>query len=78
MHFQFFHGFLALLDYVSRSHKIEIRPSVVRVTIISKPDARISFKFHLWLLPDNSQDQFVLFKKIFFFFGFYMNIFNFR
>ncbi len=41
--------FLALLDYVSRAHEIEICPSsVVRVAIISEPNARISFKF--WLL----------------------------
>ena len=46
--------FLALLDYLSRAHEIEIRPlsvvhpSPVRVTSISEPNARISFKF--WLL----------------------------
>ncbi len=63
--------FLALLDYVSRAHEIEICPSsvvrrpssVVRVAIISEPTARISFKFHLWLLLDHSQDLFFYFKK---------------
>ncbi len=34
------------------------RPSVVRDTIISEPNAWISFKFHLWLLLDSSQNQF--------------------
>ncbi len=48
-----FQYFLALLDYVSRAHEIAIRPSVirhpsVRDTIISEPNAQISFKF--WLL----------------------------
>ncbi len=43
--------FLALLDYVSRAHKIAICPSSVvrrpsvRVAIISELNARISFKF---------------------------------
>ena len=46
-------SFLALLDYVSRAHEIEICPSSVvrpsvRITIISEPNARICFKF--WLL----------------------------
>ena len=45
--------FLALIDYVSRAHEIKICPSVrcpsVRVTIISKLNARISFKFWLGL-----------------------------
>ncbi len=41
--------FLALLDYVSRAHEITIRPSV-RDTIISQPNAQISYKFCL-LLP---------------------------
>ncbi len=56
--------FLALLDYVNRPHEIEICPSsvrassVVRVAIISEPNARISFKFHLWLLLDYSQNHF--------------------
>ena len=45
--------FLALFDYVSRAHEIEIRPSSVRpssvrVAIISESNAHISFKF--WLL----------------------------
>ena len=40
--------FLALLDFVSRAHEIEIRPSIVRVAIISEPNLRISFEF--WLL----------------------------
>ncbi len=47
--------FLALLDYVSRAHGAQFvrRPSVrrpsVRVAIISELNARISFKFSLWL-----------------------------
>ncbi len=46
--------FLALLDYVSRAHEIEIRmSSVVRrpsvASIISEVTAWIAFKFHLWL-----------------------------
>ena len=44
MHFRF----LALLDYVSRAHDIEIRPSSVRpsvASIISEAMAWISFKF---------------------------------
>ncbi len=39
--------FLALIDYnyyVCRAHEIEIRPSVIRVAIISVHNARISFK----------------------------------
>ena len=63
----------ALLDYVSRAHEIEIRPSSVRpssvrVAIISEPNGRISFKFHLWRLLDYLQRQFK--KKT--------NIFRFR
>ena len=42
--------FLALLDYISRAHEIEICPSSVRVAIISEPNAQISFKFW-FLLP---------------------------
>ncbi len=37
--------FLALLDYISRARKIEIRPSSVRVAIISVPYVEIYFKF---------------------------------
>ncbi len=41
--------FLALLDYVSRAHEIEIRQSFVRrpsvASIISEVIVRISFKF---------------------------------
>ena len=45
--------FLALLDHVSRAHEIEICPSSVvrpsiRISIISEPNAQISFKF--WVL----------------------------
>ncbi len=39
------------------------RPSVVRDTIISESNARISFKFHLWLLMDYLQNQFFYLKK---------------
>ena len=50
--------FLALLDYVSRAHEIEIclssiRPSIRRPSvalIISEATAWIAFKFQLWLL----------------------------
>ena len=52
---EFLMNFLALLDYVTRAPEIEIcpssvvrRPPSVRVTIISEPNAQISFKF--WLL----------------------------
>ena len=48
------------------------RPSVVHVAIISEPNARISFKFVLWLLLDYSHDQTILFLSFFF-----MNIFVF-
>ncbi len=57
------HLLLALLDYVSRGHEIEICPSSVRVAIISEPNARISSNFgccFLWAIPSG----FVLiFKK---------------
>ncbi len=43
-------SFLALLDYISRAHEIEIFLSFLRVAIISVPNAQISFKF-LLLLP---------------------------
>ncbi len=49
-----------------------VRPSSVCVAVISEPNPRISFKFHLWLLLDYSQNQFFLFlKKTFFFLIFY-------
>ncbi len=41
---------LALLDYVSRAHEVEIRPSSVRLSvasIISEVTAWIAFKFQL-------------------------------
>ncbi len=41
--------FLALLDYASRAHEIEICPSSVCVAIISEPIEQIPFKFQLWL-----------------------------
>ncbi len=47
-----FGAFLALLDYVSRAHEIEIRPSYRRpsvASIISEVTAWIAFKFHVWL-----------------------------
>ncbi len=54
-----FGKYLALLDYVSRAHEIELRPSyVVRrpsvrrpsvASIISEVTAWIAFKFQLWL-----------------------------
>ncbi len=45
-----FYLFLALLDYVSRAHEIEIRTSSVRpsvASIISEGTAWIAFKFQL-------------------------------
>ncbi len=54
---------LALVDYVSRAHEIEICLSVVRLTIISEPNARIAFSFHLWLLLDYLQRTFLYLKK---------------
>ncbi len=42
--------FLSLLDYVSRGHGTGLLSA--RVGIISEPNVRISFKFHLWLLLD--------------------------
>ena len=44
-----------------------IRPSSVRVAIISEPNARITFKFHLWLLRAIRRTNFFNLKKIFFF-----------
>ncbi len=41
-----------------------LRPSVVRVAIIPEPYARISFKFHLWLLLDYSHRK----KNVVFFY----------
>ncbi len=44
--------FLTLLDYVSRAHEIEIRPSVRRpsmASIISEVTTWIAFTFQLWL-----------------------------
>ncbi len=41
------HTFVALLEYVSKTHENEIRPSIF-VTIISKPIAQISFMFGCW------------------------------
>ena len=52
-----------------------VRPSVC-VAIISEPNARISFKFHLWLLLDYSQNHFLFEKKDCFWI--FMNIFRFR
>ncbi len=55
--------FLALVDYVSRAHEIEICPSsVVRpsvhVAITSEPNARIFFKFWLLLLLSHTLGRF--------------------
>ena len=68
-------GFLALLDYISRAHKIVICPSFVcrpsvRVAIISESNARISFKFWLLLLLGHMLRQFFfIFWNIFFYFS---------
>ncbi len=73
--------FLALLDYVSRAHEIEIRlSSVVRpsvASIISEVIAWISFKYLLWLPLGHMPRLFFSFlnkKK----FEFFTNIFRFR
>ncbi len=67
--------FLALLDYVSRAHEIEIRPSsVVRpsvrpsvASIFSEVTAWIPFKFQFWLPLGHMPRHFFSFlKKIFF------------
>ena len=57
--------FLAMLDYISRAHEIEIcrssvrRPSI-RVAIISISHARISFTFRLLYPLDHMQRHFLL------------------
>ena len=71
-----FSSFLALLDYVSRAHEIEISPSSVVVpssvrpsvcvAIISEPNARISFQFWLLLSLGHTLTHF-------FFFFFFLN-----
>ena len=48
-----------------------VRPSSVRVAIISEPNARISFKFHLWLPLDYSQNQLFYFIFLFFFYEYF-------
>ncbi len=74
-----------MLDYVSRAHEIEIRPSsVVRpsvrrpsvASIISEVIAWISFKFQLWLPLGHMPRLFLHFWNLFFLF--YKNIFHFR
>ncbi len=63
---------LALLDYVSRAHEIEIRPSSVRPSvssIISEVIAWISLKLRLWLhLGHMPRNFFMIFLRIFFVF----------
>ncbi len=60
---------LALFDYVSRAHEIEICPSSVVhllsvcVTIISEHNAWISFKFWLLLLLGHTLNHFVILEK---------------
>ncbi len=56
--------FLALLDYVTKAHEIEICPSSVRVAIISEPNTRISFKFWLLLPLCHTLGLFLNLKKI--------------
>ncbi len=70
--------FLALLDYVSRAHEIEIRPSVRPsvVSIISEDTAWIAFKFQLWLPLGHMPRRF--FNFFFFFFDFLGFFFPFR
>ncbi len=70
-------AFLSLLDYVSRAHEIEIRPSSVRpsvrrpsvTSITTEVTAWIAFKFQLWLplVHMSSFHFFFLFFRIFFF-----------
>ncbi len=60
---------LALLDYVSRAHEIEIRPSSVRpsvASIISEVTAWIALKFWLWLPLGHMPRLFFIFEIIFF------------
>ena len=95
--FNYYHGYakqmafgnsflcLALLDYVSRAHEMEIcplsvvrstvvcRPSSVRVAIISEPNARISFKFWFLLPLCHTLRHFL----IFFCFGFFYEYYRF-
>ena len=68
-------AFLVLLDYGSRAHEIEICPSSVhapiclssvRVTIISEPNAQISFKFRILLSLDHTLRCFLIFWKLIF------------
>ncbi len=64
--------FLALLDYVSRAHEIEIRPSSVSpsvASIISEITAWISFKFKLWLPLGHMP------RRLFVFFLFFFSLF---
>ncbi len=68
-------SFLALLDYVSTAHEIEIRPSSVSpsvASIISEPIAWISFKF--WLLLPLGHTPGLLNKKMYFFRIFFINM----
>ena len=59
-----YHHVLALLDYVSRAHEIEICPSaVVHVAIISEPIEQIPFKFQLWLPLGHTLRHFMNFWK---------------
>ena len=60
--------FLGLLDYVSRAHSMGslsvVRPSAVRVAIISQPNGWISFKFWWFLLRlSHTLGRFLNFEK---------------
>ncbi len=78
--------FLALLDYVSRAHEIEIRPSsAVRPSVVRPSVASligvvigwISFKIWLWLPLGHMPRRFFQFLKKRKF-QFFTNIFRFR
>ncbi len=66
--------FLALLDYVSRAHEIEIcLSSVVRPSSVSQ----LFFQISVVASPDPYAEAFFLFFEIFFFYFFFANIFRF-
>ncbi len=54
---------VAMLDYVSRAHEIEIRPSSVLAAIISVPNARISFQIWLLLPLGDTLERFWMFEN---------------
>ncbi len=70
--------FLALLDYVSRAHEIEIRPSSVRPSSVVRLWHRLSLKFLHGLLSNFSCGfLWTICPDFFFFFIFEKNFFDF-